>query len=140
MNGRNSKGFTLLEMLISIAIVAMVAITVFQLNSNAIRQQQRLEDFTVGHMILMNTVEQYKLDMRLGSQEVRTEERIRIVHQDKEYEINITRTDDDVEGLDRVEFVLSSVDPFNDSLHSLEAITTYMLRDSQVQTPPVLIE
>lgn len=134
MNTPRIQGFTLLEMLISIAIVAMVAITVYQVNSNAIRQQQRLEDFTLGHMILMNSVEQYQLDVKLGEQEVRPEERIRFVHEAEEFEIKITRTTDEIEGLDRVDFVLSRIDPTNDSRQQMEEITTYMRKGQRVDS------
>ncbi|MCY3626458.1 MAG: prepilin-type N-terminal cleavage/methylation domain-containing protein [Gammaproteobacteria bacterium] len=134
MNASRTQGFTLLEMLISIAIVAMIAITVYQVNSNAIRQQQRLEDFTLGHMILMNSVEQYQLDVKLGEQEIRPEERIRFVHEDEEFEIKITRTTGEIEGIDQVNFVLSRIDPNNDSRQQMEEITTYMRKGQRVDS------
>ncbi|MDE0094509.1 MAG: prepilin-type N-terminal cleavage/methylation domain-containing protein [Gammaproteobacteria bacterium] len=134
MNASRTQGFTLLEMLISIAIVAMIAITVYQVNSNAIRQQQRLEDFTLGHMILMNSVEQYQLDVKLGEQEIRPEERIRFVHEDEEFEIKITRTTGEIEGIDQVDFVLSRIDPNNDSRQQMEEITTYMRKGQRVDS------
>ncbi|MDE0645432.1 MAG: type II secretion system minor pseudopilin GspI [Gammaproteobacteria bacterium] len=134
MNTSRTQGFTLLEMLISIAIVAMIAITVYQVNSNAIRQQQRLEDFTLGHMILMNSVEQYQLDVKLDEQEIRPEERIRFVHEDEEFEIKITRTTGEIEGIDQVNFVLSRIDPNNASRQQMEEITTYMRKGQRVDS------
>lgn len=123
------QGFTLLEMLVSIAIVAMIAIAVYQLNSNAIQNQMRLEEFTLGHMVLMNAVEQYRLDQILGNETTYTEERIRFLHDENEFEVTVNRIDEAIESVVKVEFVLSSVDPDTDALNRMDSIVTYLRKD-----------
>ncbi|MCY4129958.1 MAG: type II secretion system minor pseudopilin GspI [Gammaproteobacteria bacterium] len=56
-----SSGFTLLEMMVAIAILAVASAAVFFSNSEALQAQQRLEEQTVAQWALANQVSYYRL-------------------------------------------------------------------------------
>lgn len=60
VKGRSS-GFTLLEMMVAIAILAVASAAVFFSNSEALQAQQRLEEQTVAQWALANQVSYYRL-------------------------------------------------------------------------------
>lgn len=55
------RGFTLVEMMVAIAILAISAMIIYSSNSNAIRHQLQLEEATIGHWLLLNAIEEEKL-------------------------------------------------------------------------------
>ena len=62
MKGKGrSSGFTLLEMMVAIAILAVASAAVFFSNSEALQAQQRLEEQTVAQWALANQVSYYRL-------------------------------------------------------------------------------
>lgn len=61
MNKLLKRGFTLVEMMVAIAILAISAMIIYSSNSNAIRHQLHLEETTVGHWLLLNAIEEEKL-------------------------------------------------------------------------------
>lgn len=56
-----SRGFTLLEMMVAIAILAVASAAVFFSNSEALQAQVRLEEQTVAQWALANQVAHYRL-------------------------------------------------------------------------------
>ena len=56
-----SRGFTLLEMMVAIAILAVASTAVFYTNSEALRSQARLEEHTIAQWVLANQVAYFQL-------------------------------------------------------------------------------
>ena len=81
------RGFTLIEMMVAIAVVAIAALAVFQSNSHALRQQASLEQITIGQWILMDEIAKHRLekiiDEPLSSKFAQT----RIMQAGHEYEV-----------------------------------------------------
>lgn len=64
-----SRGFTLLEMMVAIAILAVASAAVFFSNSEALQAQVRLEEQTIAQWTLANQVAHYRLaqEMEIAS-------------------------------------------------------------------------
>lgn len=60
-----SRGFTLLEMMVAIAILALVSSAVYFSNSQALTTQVRIEEQTIAQWILSNQVSLAKLSEKL---------------------------------------------------------------------------
>jgi general secretion pathway protein I len=58
------KGFTLLELLVALAILSLVALTALNNNSNMISNADYLRDKTLAHWVAMNRAAQIRLDGR----------------------------------------------------------------------------
>ena len=61
------RGFTLLELMIAIAILAIVGGAVFYSNSRVINQQLTLEEKTIAMWVLQNHVEMYRIQRKVRS-------------------------------------------------------------------------
>ncbi|MCY4093587.1 MAG: type II secretion system minor pseudopilin GspI [Gammaproteobacteria bacterium] len=66
LRGR-SRGFTLLEMMVAIAILAVASAAVFFSNSEALQAQARLEEQTIAQWALANQVAYYRLAQQMES-------------------------------------------------------------------------
>ncbi|MCY3884992.1 MAG: prepilin-type N-terminal cleavage/methylation domain-containing protein [Gammaproteobacteria bacterium] len=86
---RHQSGFTLIEMMVAIAVVAIAAIAVFQSNSNALRIQATLEQVTMGHWILMDQIAKHHLDKILDDPMQKKKSDSRVYQAGQEYEVNI---------------------------------------------------
>ena len=62
---RRSRGFTLLEMMVAIGILAVASSAVFFSNSEALRAQASLEEQTIAQWVLANQVAYYRLAQQL---------------------------------------------------------------------------
>lgn len=120
------RGFTLVEMMVAIAILAISAMIIYSSNSNAIRHQLMLEETTIGHWLLLNAIEDEKIN-RVVSPELATEpiESKTVDIGDKRYLItrNLLETDND--DVELVDFSIELIDP-NTGNHLIDHITTMM--------------
>ena len=66
VSGR-ARGFTLLEMMVAVAILAVASAAVFYSNSEALQGQLRLEEQTVAQWALANQVSYYRLAHEMDS-------------------------------------------------------------------------
>ena len=66
LQGR-SRGFTLLEMMVAVAILAVASAAVFFSNSEALQAQVRLEEQTIAQWALANQVAYYRLGQEMDS-------------------------------------------------------------------------
>ena len=66
---QHAKGFTLLEMMVAIGILAVASAAVFFSNSEALQTQARLEEQTIAQWVLANQVAYGRLahELELGS-------------------------------------------------------------------------
>ena len=62
-----ARGFTLLEMMVAIAILAVASAAVFFSNSEALQSQLRLEEQTIAQWALANQASYYCLAQELDS-------------------------------------------------------------------------
>lgn len=112
MNRLFKRGFTLVEMMVAIAILAISAMIIYSSNSNAIRHQRMLEDTTWGHWLLLNAIEEEKI-ARIVSPETANDpiESKTVDFGEKKYQIirNPLETDNDY--IEMVEFSIELVDP-----------------------------
>lgn len=65
-HGRSS-GFTLLEMMVAIGILAVASAAVFFSNSEALQAQARLEEQTVAQWVLANQIAYYRLAQEMDT-------------------------------------------------------------------------
>lgn len=62
MNGKRQHGFTILELLIALAIFAMAGVSVMQAANNHIRTLTMIEDITLAGFVAENELQLAKLD------------------------------------------------------------------------------
>lgn len=98
------RGFTLIEMMVAIAVVAIAAIAVFQSNSNALRVQSSLEQVTMGHWILMDQIAKHHLDKIVDDPNAQKMSDSRVYQAGQEYEVNIDTTSLDSGYVEMLEF------------------------------------
>jgi general secretion pathway protein I len=101
---RHRRGFTLIEMMVAIAVVAIAAISVFQSNSNALKVQSSLEQVTMGHWILMDQIAKHHLDEILDDPDGRKLTDSRIYQAGQEYEVNVDSVSLDNSYIEMLEF------------------------------------
>ena len=120
------RGFTLVEMMVAIAILAISAMIIYSSNSNAIRYQLTLEELTVGHWLLLNEIEEEKLkrivEPETASDDLKERE---LSIGDKTYTISRHPLDTDSDTVVMIEFSIELVDPDTGS-HLIDRITTLM--------------
>jgi len=66
---RHSRGFTLLELLVAMAILTIVAVTALNNNSTMINNTAYLEEKTLAHWVAMNKAAELRLSDKLVSNE-----------------------------------------------------------------------
>lgn len=122
------RGFTLVEMMVAIAILAISAMVIYSSNSSAIRHQLSLEETTIGHWLLLNLIEEEKVSGIAESDEESgptTEQQISI--KDKTYRIIREPLETDSDLVHLVEFSIELIDPHTGN-HLIDRITTVMRR------------
>lgn len=68
---RNHRsGFTLIEMMVAIAVLAIVGTAIYHANNRAVVQQQQLEEKTVATWILTNAINEYSIQYRIDPSSV----------------------------------------------------------------------
>ena len=124
------RGFTLVEMMVAVAILAISAIFIYSSNSNAIRHQLMLEETTLGHWLLLNAIEEEKI-ARTVSPETASDElkRKQVPIGEKEYEIIVTDLEHDSDSVLMLEFAIYLIDPDTGN-HLVDHVIT-MLRKSE---------
>lgn len=123
------RGFTLVEMMVAIAILAISAMVIYSSNSSAIRHQLSLEETTIGHWLLLNLIEEEKVSGIAESAEESspiTEQQITI--KDKTYRIIREPLETDSDLVELVEFSIELIDPHTGN-HLIDRITTVMRRN-----------
>lgn len=120
------RGFTLVEMMVAIAILAISAMLIYSSNSNAIRHQLVLEETTIGHWLLLNAIEEEKIN-RVVSPELATEpiESKTVDFGDKRYLITRNSLETDNDDVELVDFSIELIDPGTGN-HLIDHITTMM--------------
>lgn len=120
------RGFTLVEMMVAIAILAISAMLIYSSNSNAIRHQLVLEETTIGHWLLLNAIEEEKIN-RVVSPELATEpiESKTVDFGDKRYLITRNSLETDNDDVELVDFSIELIDPDTGN-HLIDHITTMM--------------
>ena len=120
------RGFTLVEMMVAIAILAISAMIIYSSNSNAIRHQLMLEETTIGHWLLLNAIEEEKIN-RVVSPELATEpiESKTVDFGDKRYLVTRNSLETDNDDVELVDFSIELVDS-NTGNHLIDHITTMM--------------
>ncbi|MXZ54565.1 MAG: prepilin-type N-terminal cleavage/methylation domain-containing protein [Gammaproteobacteria bacterium] len=126
------RGFTLVEMMVAIAILAISAMIIYSSNSSAIRHQLSLEETTVGHWLLLNLIEEEKMNRVVESEEEETGETSdrytkQITIGDDVYRIIREPLETDSDMVELVEFSIELVDPHTGN-HLIDRITTIMRR------------
>lgn len=128
MNRLFKRGFTLVEMMVAIAILAISAMIIYSSNSSAIRHQLSLEDTTFGHWLLLNEIEEEKF-RRIAEAEtesdIHTQRQITIG--DKTYQITREPLETDSDLVELVEYSIELIDPHTGN-HLIDRITTMMPR------------
>ena len=121
------RGFTLVEMMVAIAILAISAMVIYSSNSNAIRHQLTLEESTIGHWLLLNAIEQEKLSRILepatASNELKSQE---INVGEKAYEIVVENLDPDNDHVLMLEFEIFVRDEDTAETHLIDSVTTML--------------
>ncbi len=123
--GRHRKGFTLIEMMVAIAVVAIAAIAVFQSNSNALRVQGSLEQVTMGHWILMDQIAKHHLDEIVDDPNAQKLRDSRVYQAGQEYEVNIDTTTIDSGYVEMLEFSVYLVVDGNPQDRPLKSAFTF---------------
>ncbi len=120
------RGFTLVEMMVAIAILAISAMLIYSSNSNAIRHQLMLEETTIGHWLLLNAIEEEKIN-RVVSPELATEpiESKTVDFGHKRYLITRNSLETDNDDVELVDFSIELIDPDTGD-HLIDHITTMM--------------
>lgn len=120
------RGFTLVEMMVAIAILAISAMLIYSSNSNAIRHQLMLEETTIGHWLLLNAIEEEKIN-RVVSPELATEpiESKTVDFGDKRYLITRNSLETDNDDVELVDFSIELIDQDTGN-HLIDHITTMM--------------
>ena len=112
MNKLFKRGFTLVEMMVAIAILAISAMIIYSSNSNAIRHQVMLEEITLGHWLLLNKIEEEKLNRVVDPVAADDELKKEVVNfGDKTYEIIRKPIETNSDSVLMVEFSIELVDP-----------------------------
>lgn len=122
------RGFTLVEMMVAIAILAISAMIIYSSNSSAIRHQLSLEETTIGHWLLLNLIEEEKVSGIAESDEESspiTEQTMTI--KEKTYRITREPLETDSDLVELVEFSIELIDPHTGN-HLIDSITTIMRR------------
>ena len=128
LNKLFKRGFTLVEMMVAIAILAISAMIIYSSNSSAIRHQLSLEETTIGHWLLLNEIEEEKINRVVESEEedgVTTEKHMSIG--DKTYRIIREPLETDSDLVELIEFSIELIDPLTGN-HLIDRITTIMRR------------
>lgn len=98
------SGFTLLEMMVAIAVVAIAAIAVFQSNSNAVKVQASLEQVTMAHWILMDQIAKHHLDKIVDDPTAKKISDSRVYQAGQEFEVNVDTVQIDAGYIEMLEF------------------------------------
>lgn len=98
------SGFTLIEMMVAIAVVAIAAIAIFQSNSNSLRVQSSLEQVTIGHWILMDQIAKHHFDLILSDPDLQKMSSSRVYQAGHEYEVQIDTVQLDAGYIEMLEF------------------------------------
>lgn len=103
-HGRSRKGFTLLEMMVAIAVMAVTAIAIFQSNSSALRQQERLEHITVGHWVLMDQIAKHHLESIVEDQMTSSQRQTFVMQAGQEFEVRKETVQSENTYVEKLEF------------------------------------
>ncbi|PTQ88282.1 type II secretion system minor pseudopilin GspI [Agitococcus lubricus] len=71
MNSKRNKGFTLLEVLVALAVFSVAAIALMRVSESQLRLSQRLEEKTFAHWVALNMVSEMQANQdwpNLGEQ------------------------------------------------------------------------
>ncbi len=124
------RGFTLIEMMVAVALLALASIAVYFSTSNSIRQQQSLEEFTIGHWVLMNVLEETKLKVALDPTLITSapkRRRVEIQQFEKKYEVVISRIEQrNNDYVDRYEFEVFAFEPGSSIPSPVDSLTVYL--------------
>lgn len=120
------RGFTLVEMMVAIAILAISAMIIYSSNSNAIRHQLKLEEITIGHWLLLNAIEEEKFFRIVEPDGDPVEER-RLEIGNSTYLVVREPLDTDSDTVEMIEFSVEVVDP-DIGNYLIDRMTTVMRR------------
>ncbi|MCY4656389.1 MAG: type II secretion system minor pseudopilin GspI [Gammaproteobacteria bacterium] len=91
----SQKGFTLIELMVAIAILAIVGTAIFYSNSQVIQQQIYLEEKTVAQWILQNQLALIRVEKRVNRENPRPISRMRreVRYGNRIYEVTVQQSD-----------------------------------------------
>ena len=135
----NYRGFTLLEMMIAIAIVAITASILFRSNTGMLRQQGNLEQHTIAHWILVDQIAQFRIYHAVDATQPLTDDVVRVIQAGREYEVRISVARKSVYLFDSSELELVEFEVYertrSESIGPLDSISVYFVDQSKINYP-----
>ena len=108
-NSGSRRGFTLIEMMVAIAVMAIAAIAIYQSNSNALNQQQTLEQMTIGHWVLMDQIAKHHLESIVDESLTSDQRQSFVMQAGQEFEVVVEDVEIENTYVEKLEFSVHRV-------------------------------
>ena len=118
-------GFTLIEMMIAVAVVAITASVLFRSNTSVLQRQGNLEQYTIAHWILIDQIAQRRIERLTSDAASKLNNHVvRVVQGGNEFEVRVTVSPARDRDIQRVDFEIYLRGP-GGLTGPMDATTTY---------------
>ena len=118
-------GFTLIEMMIAVSVVAITASVLFRSNTSVLQRQGNLEQYTIAHWILIDQIAQRRIERLTSDAAPRLNSHVvRVVQGGNEFEVQVTVSPTRDRDIQRVDYEIYLRGP-GGLIGPMDATTTY---------------
>lgn len=120
----HQKGFTLLEVMVALGILAVVAVTAMQAASSYTQTVSNMQARTLAHFVAENTLN----DLRINQQWLTAPQTQQVTAQGQSWQVTLTPSDTPIDTVQQIRVAVAPIDSNGNAMHNITDLDGVLIK------------